>query len=131
MSRLIATQVTVKNLQEVSKLHEKGPSQDGEDGTVTQITVDPKASLNFRGMAFVFPTRNLGCMFSHSEREKVKSVRLNLSGLFHFNITRVNLRVRQTSDPPVLYHNLMVLNTIVCSCGTMTVASNLFGSGKG
>jgi hypothetical protein len=90
MSRLIATQVAVKNLQEVSKLHEKGPSQDGEDGTVTQVTVDPKASLNFRGMAFVLvPARNLGCMFSHSKREKVKSVRLNLSGLFHFNITCV------------------------------------------
>ena len=83
MSRLIATQVAVKNLQEVSKLHEKGPSQDGEDGTVTQVTVDPKASLNFRGMAFVLvPTRNLGCMFSHSEREKVKSVRLNLVDCF-------------------------------------------------
>jgi hypothetical protein len=81
MSRLIATQVTVKDLQEVSKLHEKA-SQDGEDGTVTQITVDPKASLNFRGMVFVFPTRNLGCMFSHSEREKVKSVRLNLVDCF-------------------------------------------------
>jgi hypothetical protein len=45
MSRLIATQVAVKDLQEVQET--KTESSESEK----VVTVDPKASLNFRGLS--------------------------------------------------------------------------------
>ncbi len=62
MSRLIATQLSVKDLQDVSKTDTEPSEHAGK------VSINPKASLNFRGMEILFlyviPVISEVCVYS-------------------------------------------------------------------